>query len=519
MPSPVTTPTSSVAPPQVSAVPGSPADHLDGAAVVALAVQPADLDPAHETATCTLGPGAPELSEHLDLPDLLVALEAAGATGAVGEVVAVPATTPGGDVVRVLLVGTGAGTSGDLRRAGATLARHTRDTTRVVSAVGAVGGAELLAAFVEGVVLGSFGFSLRREGPQQRPPAEVVLALTPDDTGLVPALARAQAGWRSRAWATTPSNIKSPQWLAEQVVAAGEEAGLTATVLDEVELERRGFGGIIGVGQGSATPPRLVQLDYVPSRRLAGTRKPAYVVLVGKGITFDSGGLSIKPGQAMATMKRDMTGAAVVAAVLAALPAVGCAVRVTGLLPLAENAVDGASMRPGDVLRHYGGRTTEVTNTDAEGRLVLGDALAYAVDDLEPDALVDVATLTGGVKVALGQHLGGLFATDDALADALSAAGERSGEPLWRLPLAREYAAKLASKIADADNAPGGPPAITAALFLEPFTGSLPWAHLDIASVGDAPKDDFEWSEGPTGFGARLLLDWLATDAPLDGVG
>ena len=204
---------------------------------------------------------------------------------------------------------------------------------------------------------------------------------------------------------------------------------------------------------------------------------------------------------------------------MAALPAVGCPVRVTALLPLAENAVGGGSMRPGDVLTHVGGRTTEVTNTDAEGRLVLADALAHAVAELEPDALVDVATLTGGIKVALGQHLGGLFATDDALADSLVAAGARSGEPLWRMPLEREYAGKLASKVADADNAPGGPPAITAALFLEPFTGGLPWAHLDIASVGDAPEDAFEWTAGPTGFGARLLLDWLGSDAPLAGVG
>ena len=241
-------------------------------------------------------------------------------------------------------------------------------------------------------------------------------------------------------------------------------------------------------------------------------------MLVGKGITFDSGGLSIKPGAAMVNMKRDMTGAAVVAAVMAALPAHDCPVRVTGLLMVAENAVSGNAMRPGDVITHYGGRTTEVTNTDAEGRLVLADGLAYAVGDLDADVLVDVATLTGGIKVALGQHLGGLFASDDALAEALESAGARAGEPVWRMPLSGEYESKLSSKIADADNAPGGPPAITAALFLQHFTGGLPWAHLDIASVGDAPKESFEWTEGPTGFGARLLLDWLGGETPLDGI-
>ena len=221
----------------------------------------------------------------------------------------------------------------------------------------------------------------------------------------------------------------------------------------------------------------------------------------------------------MVTMKRDMTGAGVVAAVMAALPDVDCPLRVTGLLPIAENAVSGTSMRPGDVITQYGGRTTEVTNTDAEGRLVLADGLAYAVDKLDPDVLVDIATLTGAMKVALGQHTGGLFANDDALARHLDESGARAGEQLWRMPLSEEYEGKLASKVADADNAPGGPGAITAALFLQHFNGGLPWAHLDIASVGDAPKDYFEWTEGPTGFGARLLLDWLGQDEPLAGVG
>jgi leucyl aminopeptidase len=175
-------------------------------------------------------------------------------------------------------------------------------------------------------------------------------------------------------------------------------------------------------------------------------------------------------------------------------------------------------MRPGDVIRQYGGRTTEVVNTDAEGRLVLADGLAWAVDQLEPDLLVDVATLTGAVKVALGLQTGGLFATDDALADALLRAGAEAGEPLWRMPLAEEYADRLSSKVADAINAPTTAQAITAALFLKPFTGGLPWAHLDVASVGDALEERFEWTAGPTGFGARLLLRWLGSPDPLEGV-
>jgi leucyl aminopeptidase len=220
----------------------------------------------------------------------------------------------------------------------------------------------------------------------------------------------------------------------------------------------------------------------------------------------------------MVNMKRDMTGGAVVIAVMAALAAVGCPVRVVGLVAAAEKAISGNAVRPGDVVRHYGGRTSEVNNTDAEGRLVLGDALAYAVEQVKPDVIVDVATLTGAMKVALGQRTGGFFANHDALATLIGAAGEAAGEPLWRFPLAEAYEEKLTSKVADADNAPGGPGAITAALFLQHFVGSTPWAHLDVASVGDSPSEWHEWTTGPSGFGARALLQWLRSDDPLGGV-
>ncbi|MBA3781450.1 MAG: leucyl aminopeptidase, partial [Nocardioides sp.] len=309
--------------------------------------------------------------------------------------------------------------------------------------------------------------------------------------------------------------LKNPPWLAEQAVEIARVAGLEVDVWDEKRLATDGFGGILGVGQASATPPRLIRLDYTPAK---GGRKARHVVLVGKGITFDTGGLDIKPAEGMVAMKRDMTGGAVVLATMAALAAVGCPLRVTGLIAAAENAVSGNAMRPGDVIRHYGGRTSEVTNTDAEGRLVMADALAYAVDKLDPDVLVDIATLTGAMKVALGQGTGGFFASDEALAGSIDAAGNDSGERLWRFPLAADYEELLSSKVADADNAPGGPGAITAALFLQHFTGGLPWAHLDVASVGDAPAEKYEWTAGPTGFGARVLLTWLGQDDPLAGI-
>jgi len=183
---------------------------------------------------------------------------------------------------------------------------------------------------------------------------------------------------------------------------------------------------------------------------------------------------------------------------------------------IANREIDG--WRPGDVIRHFGGRTSEVRNTDAEGRLVMADALAYAVSEVKPDVIVDVATLTGAMKVALGQRTGGFFSSDDALADLIATAGAAAGEPLWRMPLVEDYEERLESKVADADNAAGGPGAITAALFLRHFTGGLPWAHLDIASVGDSPVDAFEWTSGATGFGARALLHWLELREPLAGV-
>lgn len=451
--------------------------------------------------------------------DLAALLEGTGATGRAGEITTVPVAA--GTVRLVLLVGVGAGSTTDLRRAGAAMGRATKDRPSVATSVVATCDAEGLHAFVVGTVLGSFEFHWRSEGPRARPVEQVVLAGVEDVEGLRPvvrrALAVAGAGWRARTLATVPSNLKNPAWLAESAREVAGAAGLDVEVWDESRLADAGFGGLLAVGRASATPPRLVRLAYVPP--VDDVAALPHVVLVGKGITFDTGGLSIKPAESMTTMKRDMTGGAVVLATMAALADVGCPVRVTGLIAAAENAVSGNSLRPGDVVVHRGGRTSEVNNTDAEGRLVLADAMAYAVDSLEPDVLVDVATLTGAMKVALGQHTGGFFANDEALADRIFAAGEESGERVWRMPLVADYEEKLSSKVADGDNAAGGAGAITAALFLQHFAGDVPWAHLDVASVGDAPEDRHEWTAGPTGFGARLLLEWLSTDAPTDGIG
>ncbi len=481
-----------------------------------------------------LGPGAAAVEADYGV-DLLAVAEAAELTGRAGHSAlhALPAVHP---APVVLLVGVGEQDGTALRAAGAAVARAGRGKGALAtSAWAGDGDLDAVACFVEGLLLASYTFTRGEADPARAPASEALLVgLDPADEALAEAVRRgevlARAGWRSREIASTPSREKNPQWLADWATQRASDAGLAGvTVWDDEALRAQGFGGLVGVGQGSASPPRLIRLDYDPRPGRTPRDDPRgtapHVVLVGKGITFDTGGLWLKSADGMATMKRDVTGGAVVLAVMAALRDLDVGIRVTGLVAAAENAVGAGAQRPGDVVRHPDGRTTEVLNTDAEGRLVLADALAYAAEVLRPTVLVDVATLTGAVKVALGQTLGGLYATDDALAASLLAAGHAAGEPLWRLPLVDDYADDIASSVADAQNTggasavPPGAGSITAALFLRPFTRGLPWAHLDLASVGDAPGDTGVWTPGPTGFGARALLRWLSTDVPLAGVG
>jgi leucyl aminopeptidase len=431
----------------------------------------------------------------------------------------------GGDVVRhellgdrptrgtplrtVVLVGLGKESTTDYRRAGAAVVRAVRGSAKVTTAIASRADDDRLAAFVEGAVLGGFRFSRKSKDGEREAPTLTLAALARRREPVVDAaVERAHASWRSRSYALTPSNEKGPARLEEWAREAADAAGLDIEVWDERRLARDGFGGIMAVGHGSAYPSRLIRLDYRPSPRARGL---ATVVLVGKGVTFDTGGISVKPAAAMQNMKRDMTGGAVVIAAMGALRALGVRAHVVGLIPSAENAFGGAAMRPGDVVVHYGGRTSEVQNTDAEGRLLLADGLAYAADQIKPDVMVDVATLTGAMRVTLGTTMGGVFSNDDDLAAALVAAGELSGEQLWRLPLEPDYEELIASDVADGNNAAGSPGAVTAALFLQHFAGDAAWAHLDIASVGDSDKDAFEYTKGATGFGARALLRWLTS--------
>jgi len=392
-----------------------------------------------------------------------------------------------------------------LREAAGALARKLPAGRSAVDVAGL--DAEQLQAAVEGLLLGTYRFTLAT-APEPGP-SRIELAGADAITGAAEAIARGQlvagaASW-ARTLANTRSNVKTPAWLARQAVAGLEPLGVDVTVRDEAWLAEKKFGGVLAVGGGSAAPPRLIEARWKPR----GARQGIHVALVGKGITFDTGGVNRKPGAAMNTMYTDMSGGAAVLGALQAIAAARVPVHVTALVPAAENMLSGGSFRPGDVVRHHGGRTSEIGNTDAEGRLVLADAIAYAAATLRPTAIVDVATLTGAAKMALGLRTGGLFATSDPVAAGLLAAGEATGEPLWRLPMPREYDALLTSPIADATNSAGNPGATTAAIFLRPFARDVEWAHLDIAGPARAAADDGLRSRGATAFGARLLHAWV----------
>lgn len=396
-------------------------------------------------------------------------------------------------------------TAADARRAGGTLGRGLQPGDTRVDATALTG--ERLRAFVEGVALGAYRWSEATSVPSS--PATVRLCGAEDGDALERGLRSAAATAWARDLANTRSDVKTPAWLAERAAQMLAPLGVTVTSHGVDWLTEHGFGGVLAVGGGSAAPPVLIRAGWQPP----DGPDDRHVVLVGKGITFDTGGINRKPGNAMTTMYTDMAGGAAVLGALHALAAARVPMRVTVLVPAAENSLSGSAYRPGDVVRHVGGRTSEIGNTDAEGRLVLADALAHAAATLQPSELVDVATLTGAAKVALGLRTAGLFATADPLADALLAAADAVNEPLWRLPMPADYEQALHSDIADATNAPGPPGAITAALFLRPFAGSVPWAHVDIAGPARAGKDDGYLARGATGFGVRLLERYVESIA------
>ncbi|WP_409183207.1 leucyl aminopeptidase family protein [Amycolatopsis sp. VS8301801F10] len=434
-----------------------------------------------------------------------------GASGRTAEVREVPED---GDGPR-WVAGIGEGAPKDFRSTGAALARAFREaaenspirTVQVVLPEDAT--AEHAAELAVGLSLGGYRFVVTTTEP--KPPVPAVRLVVAHERA-VPAYADAVARVRvlaaaaafTRDLANTPSNIKNPAWLAN---TTAKVLGRTVdvTVRDEKWLADNGFGGILAVGGGSASPPRLIEMTHSPR----GATK--HLLFVGKGITFDTGGLSLKPADGMHLMRTDMAGGAAVIAAMRAIGELNLPVRVTALVPAAENHVSGGSYRPGDIVRHYGGQTTEIGNTDAEGRMVMADALAYGIAQHKPDLIVDAATLTGAMKVSLGLRTGGFFATDDDLAERLLKAGARAGESWWRMPLVEDYATGIEGELGDVRQAPNGPGGIMAALFLREFTAGLPWAHLDIAGPARADKTYDDVVPGASGFAARTLVEFAAS--------
>ncbi len=408
-----------------------------------------------------------------------------------------------------------------LRRATGAAARALAGTAKVGLALPAETPEEV-AAVSEGALLGAYAFRAYRvtSTERNRPPVEAFTLVTdaPRDRANKAAVARAHtlvdAVHLARDWVNTPPLDLPPAELAARAATAAKAAGVAVEVLDEKALKKAGYGGTLAVGMGSSRPPRLVKLTYT-----AGRGKP-HLALVGKGITFDSGGLSLKPSAAMEWMKSDMGGAAAIIAAITAIARLGLDVNVTAWAPMAENMPSGTAQRPSDVITIYGGTTVEVMNTDAEGRLVLADGIARASED-KPDLLIDVATLTGAQLVALGSRTSGVMANDAALRTAIVAAAESSGEQMWPMPLPVELRTAMESTVADISNMGdryGG--MLTAGLFLKEFVGEgIRWAHLDIAgpSFNDAAPHGYT-AKGGTGHAVRTLVrlaeDLAAGDVP-----
>ncbi|BEL11233.1 hypothetical protein Q0Z83_094240 [Actinoplanes sichuanensis] len=439
-------------------------------------------------------PVGPELDDEMSA--LVAATDGAATRGRI-TVFPRPLRSP----ARVLLAGIGDGGEADWRAAGAAAIRETADDEDLEVHLPAGTTAEAVRGLAEGLWLGGYRYRDAPRGPRTR---EVRIHGTAHAESITRARVAARAAWLARDLTNTPSSVKNPEWLAGQVVAeAATRPGVSVTVRAGEELAR--FGGLLAVGGGSVSPPRFVEMSWNPPGATT------HVVLVGKGITFDTGGISIKPRDGMKLMKKDMGGAAAVIAATLGAADLNLPVRVTALTPLAENAVSGSAFRPGDVITHYDGSTSENTNSDAEGRIVLADALGYAADVLHPDLVINLATLTGANAVALGKRTAALFSPDDTLAAELAKAGADAGEQMWRLPLSDDYLENLRSDIADRVSAPGGPGSVMAALFLRDFFGDARWAHLDMSAPSWAEAHDLELTKGATGWGARTLLNYLTS--------
>ncbi len=454
-------------------------------------------------ATAELGESAKNIDGRID--GLLVDFATdSGFRGKVGEVLILPthARLPAKAIALV-----GLGESNDenahrIRRGAAAAAKRLAERSSIASALHHEVKDSVEAA-AEGFLLGGYKPPSYKKDPKPSKLTRIEM-LNADAKEIERGVAHAEATIRARDLTNEPASVLTPDVFAQRARDLGDAGGIETEILDEQELEHLGFGGLLAVASGSANPPRLIRMNYKPSNA------KGKVALVGKGVTFDSGGLSLKDARGMETMKSDMGGGAAVIGAMSSVARLNVPLEIVALVPATENMPSGTALRPGDVITHYGGRTTEVLNTDAEGRLILADALAFASEQ-KPDVIADVATLTGAMVVALGRKVAGVFATDDGLWEEIEAAAERSGEPMWRMPLFDGYEGSLDSDVADAKNIGGrAGGAIVAALFLKPFVGDgIPWIHMDIAGPARVENGDEIAAKGGTGVGARTLLAWL----------
>ena len=461
------------------------------------------------------------------VPASLAALDAAAA-GAIGRLYAAGDFTgkrdetailyPGGRVGRIVLVGLGKpdpATSPDVRRAAAIVSKRARSLGVPSGAffLGPEGRGDLPPRDVgqfaaEGLAHGAWIYTDLKKPPEEpKPPLERFTILAPDATADVTAGhavgAAIGAGQTfTRGLQILPGNVCTPSFLGTTAEDLGKRYGFQVTVLDKAAIVREKMGALLSIAQGSAEEPRFIVLEY------KGSDTPP-VVLVGKGVTFDTGGISIKPAQNMEDMKFDMSGAAAVLGTFEMLGRLKPKVHVVGLIPSTENMPSGTAVKPGDVITSHLGKTIEMINTDAEGRLILCDALSYA-RRFKPSAVIDIATLTGAIVVALGHTAAGLMGNDDALVEEVRAAGERSGERAWPMPLWEDYRELMKSDIADVKNA-GGRPAgsISAGWFLREFVDGFSWAHLDIAGTAYTEREEPGRVKGPTGTGVRLFSEFV----------
>lgn len=420
---------------------------------------------------------------------------------------------PGTEATRVLFLGIGKVEDADAETfraaAGKAVDRGIKtNLTQIVFC--AHGKREFARAMMEGALLANYLFDLYKQKKSKKAFSDLFFHVGKSGQQALRNTARTieatcKGTIMAREWVSAPPNDKRPDMFARSIVKAADRENLTIVDLDDRNIKKNKMYALLAVGAGSQAKPRMVVIDYRPDKY------EKTIVLVGKGVTFDSGGINLKPSNGIETMKQDMAGAAAVAATLITAARLGMKHRIIGVLPLVENMPSGTAYRPGDIVKTASGKTVEIGNTDAEGRMILADAISYAARQYKPDTLIDMATLTGACKVALGPEIAGVFSPSTKLVSQIVASGEKTNERCWGMPLPDDYREMLKSDVADLRNVGksrwGG--AIAAALFLSEFVENIDWAHIDIAGPAFRDKANAYCPAGGSGFGVRLLIDWL----------